>query len=234
MGLTIHYTLRLNQDVTSAPIHELACRAQEYARKIGCAEVSELIRADEQCEEAPLFFRIGKTKDRNFGLVKPWRGWLVNIWPGAGCETATLGLCQYPEKIVCEGNMVATGFKGGWSFQGFCKTQYAGEHGVEHFLKCHLIVVSLLDFWRGMGVRVKVNDEGGYWKSRSIDKLREELRKYDRLIAAAGGVFKDVENGLAVRSPIFNYQNFERLEHEGRQEFGGRLEQFQAQLKRPV
>jgi hypothetical protein len=137
-----------------------------------------------------------------------------------------LGLCQYPERVQINGQSKPTKLDSGWRFHSFCKTQYAGEHGWENFLKCHLIVVSLLDFWRGMGVRVKVNDEGGYWKSRSIEKLRGELQQYDRLIAAGAGIFKDADNGLAVQSPIFNYKNFERLEHEGWQEFGGRLQQM--------
>jgi len=32
--------------------------------------------------------------------------------------------------------------------------------------------------------------------------------------------------GLAAQSPIFNHMNFERLEHEGQREFGGRLQQL--------
>jgi hypothetical protein len=75
---------------------------------------------------------------------------------------------------------------------------------------------------------VKVHDEGGYWKSRSEKKLRRELEDYDRLVAGLGGVFKDAcdasGGGLSVESPIFGYKNFERLEHEGRQQFGGGIQ----------
>ena len=81
---------------------------------------------------------------------------------------------------------------------------------------------------------MKVNDEGGYWASRSIEKLQVELQGYDRLVAAVGGVFKDADNGLSVKSPIFDYKSFERLEHEGWQEFGGRLRQLQTKLERTV
>jgi hypothetical protein len=230
MGLTIHYTLRVTQDLPSGPIHEMARRTADYARKIGCAKVSKLIPAEKHPEEAPLFFRVGNARDGAFGGVHPWRGWLVDVWPGMGCETATLGLCQYPEWATVEGESVPTGGGRGWRFHSFCKTQFAGEQGWDHFLKCHLMVISLLDFWRGLGVRVKVNDEGGYWKTRSIKKLREELAQYDCLMAAAGGVFKDADGGLAVRSPIFDYKNFERLEHEGWRKFGGRLQQLRGNL----
>ena len=231
MGLTIHYTLTVKADLPAAPIYEMARRTTDYARKIGCAKVGKLIPAEENSHEAPLFLPVGKPKEGCFRGVLPWRGWLVNVWPGAGCQTATLGLCQYHKLRGDERQKCKTGFGDGWRFHSFCKTQYAGEHGWENFLKCHLMVISLLDFWRGMGVRVKVNDEGGYWKTRSVEKLRSELLQYDRLIAAAGGVFKHTDSDLSVQAPIFNYKNFERLEHEGWQEFGGRLQALQAKLK---
>lgn len=164
-----------------------------------------------------------------FGLVPPTRGWLVEVWPGEGCESATFGLCQYPRRIPFRAGSVATGYKGGWQLKGSCKTQYAGERGWEHFLKCHRQIISLLDFWRQLGVTVKVSDEGGYWGTRSEEKLRAALRRYDGLVAAVGGMFKDQESdsssGLTVESPIFDYANFERLEHEGRLEFGRQVEQ---------
>jgi hypothetical protein len=232
MGLTIHYTLSVKQDLASGPIHDMALRTMDYARKIGCAKAGKLISVEENPDEAPLFMRVGKPADGSFRVVLPWRGWLVNVWPGAGCETATLGLCQYPKWIERDGQSVPTKLDNGWRFHSFCKTQYAGEHGWEHFLKCHLMVVSLLDFWRGFGVRVKVNDEGGYWKTRSLGKLLAELQDYDHLVAAMGGMFKDADTGWSVRSPIFDYRNFERLEHEGWQEFGGRLRMLRSKLKR--
>ncbi len=92
-------------------------------------------------------------------------------------------------------------------------------------------MISLLDFWRRLGVGVEVNDEGGYWESRSVEKLREELRGYDRLVAAMSGVLKDAGGGLPVQSPIFDYANFERLEHEGWQEFGGDMERLREGLR---
>jgi hypothetical protein len=228
MGLTIHYTLSLKQDVSPGVIRELARRTADYARKIGCARASEPKRAEENEDLAPFFFPVGKQKknEGTFSGVGPKHGWLVEVWPGEGCESAEFGLCQYAKRVRIGGRHVATGFKGGWQLQSFCKTQYAGQHGWEHFLKCHKQIISLLDFWRGLGVRVKVNDEGGYWESRSEEKLRAELVGYDRLVAAMGGMFKDSGNGLTVESPIFDYKNFERLEHEGQKQYGGKIRQF--------
>jgi len=231
MGLTIHYTLSARENLSGAVVRELAQRMARYARKIGCARVGHLLPAAEHEDFAPLFFRVGRPGEGCFACAAPALGWLVDVWPGEGCESATFGLCQYPRRITVRGKSIATGFRDGWSFHSFCKTQFAGEHGREHFLKCHLQVISLLDFWRDLGVRVKVNDEGGYWKTRSIEKLLKELVEYDGLVAALGGAFKDAcaEPGqnLAVQSPIFDYKNFERLEHEGQRKFGGKIRLLQ-------
>ncbi len=45
-----------------------------------------------------------------------------------------------------------------------------------------------------------------------------------------GGMLKDVSGGLSVKSPLFDHKNFERLEHKGWQEFGGRIEWWRKKL----
>ena len=230
MGLTIHYKLTVTRNLSVAVVRELAERTARYAQKIGCAEASDILRADGDMECAPLFVSVGKPEDCCFGHVPPTRGWLVEVWPGKGCESATFGLCQYPRRIPFRAGSVATGFEGGWLLKGSCKTQYAGEHGWEHFLNCHRQIISLLDFWCDLGVSVETTDEGGYWETRSEEKLRAALRQYDGLVAAVGGMMKDAPDNfggnLSVESPIFDYANFERLEHEGRLEFGRQAEQL--------
>jgi hypothetical protein len=238
MGLTIHYKLSVTKYLSSAVVRELVERTALYARKIGCAEVSETVRAASNKNLAPLFVQVGKPEDGCFGHVAPKRGWLVDVWPGEGCESALFGLCQYPRRILSHTGKVSTGYEDGWLLKGFCKTQYAGEHGWEHFLKCHRQIISLLDFWRELGVSVEVTDEGGYWETRSEEKLRAALRRYDGLVAAVGGMLKDQPSnsgkGLSVESPIFDYANFERLEHEGRLEFGRQVEQFGKQTGKGI
>lgn len=230
MGLTIHYKLSVTKYLSSAVVRELAERTALYARKIGCTEVGQAVRAASNNELAPLFVQVGKPEDGCFGHVAPKRGWLVEVWPGAGCESTLFGLCQYPRHVLSRAGKVSTGYEDGWLLKGFCKTQYAGEHGWEHFLKCHRQIISLLDFWRDLGVTVEVSDEGGYWETRSEEKLRAALRRYDGLMAAVGGMLKDQPSesgkGLTVESPIFDYANFERLEHEGRLEFGRQVDQL--------
>ena len=227
MGLTIHYKLSVTKHLSSAVVQELANRTALYARKIGCAEVSEPVRAAGDEELAPLFVQVGKPEDGCFGHVAPRRGWLVDVWPGEGCESATFGLCQYPRWILSRTGKVPTGYEDGWLLKGFCKTQYAGEHGWEHFLKCHRQIISLLDFWRELGVTMEVSDEGGYWETRDEKKLRSRLERYDGLVAAVAGVFKDAADdsggGHSIESPIFARKDFERLEAEGRREFARQL-----------
>mgnify|MGYP001582606814 CR=1 FL=1 len=40
-----------------------------------------------------------------------------------------------------------------------------------------------MDLWRDFGVDVKVTDEGEFWETRSVERLRERLGTYDRLVA---------------------------------------------------
>ncbi len=79
---------------------------------------------------------------------------------------------------------------------------------------------------------MRVNDEGGYWKTRAVEKLREELRGYDGLVAAMSGVLKDASAGLPLKAPIFDYKEFERLEHAGWQKYGGQIERLRRELSR--
>jgi hypothetical protein len=227
MGLTIHYKLSVTKYLSSAVVHELANRTALYARKIGCAEVGETVRAAGDEKLAPLFVQVGKPEDGCFGHVAPKRGWLVDVWPGEGCESALFGLCQYPRWILSRNGKVPTGYEDGWLLKGFCKTQYAGEHGWEHFLKCHRQIMSLLDFWRQLGVTVEVSDEGGYWETRDEKKLRSNLERYDGLVAAVAGIMKDAADtsgeSHSIKSPIFARNDFERLEAEGRREFARQL-----------
>ncbi|OLE52372.1 MAG: hypothetical protein AUI36_18180, partial [Cyanobacteria bacterium 13_1_40CM_2_61_4] len=208
-------------------------RAALYARKIGCAEVGEVTRVEADTPYTQLFVSVGREEDCCFGHVPAKRGWMVDIWPGEGCESAEFGLCQYPRRTPLRTpfrtRSVPTGFAGGWLFKGHCKTQYAGEHGSEHFVKCHRQIVSVLDFWRQLGVTVEVTDESEYWQTRSEEKLQAMAKRYDGLVAAVAGTLKDAadktDQKLSIESPIFARKDFERLEAEGQREFGRQLAQ---------
>jgi hypothetical protein len=126
--------------------------------------------------------------------------------------------------------MGATGAGSGWVLKNYCKTQYASARGREHFFRYHKMILSILNFWRQMGVTVEVRDEGGYWETGSEKKLRDTLQGYNGLIAAVAGAFKNASDasgkGCSVDSPIFAHGDFERLEAQGWQEFGKQLSHF--------
>jgi hypothetical protein len=220
MGLEIYYKLSASNKLDSASVRELAQRTAVYAKKIGCVAASDVTPADGNVKRAPLFVSVGKVEETGiFGHIPPKRGWLIEVDPGEGSETATFGLCQYPRRAPFRDGTVPTGYRGGWLLKGSCKTQYAAEHGWEHFLACHKRIISVLDFWRELGVKVEVTDEGGYWETRSETKLRSALLSYDKLIAFLAGAMKDAidHSGqpFRVESPIFARRDFERLEAAG-------------------
>jgi hypothetical protein len=138
--------LSLKEGVASSVVRELVRRTALYARKIGCAEISQVLRADGREDLAPLGIFLGEPPRNFYTWVAAEQGWLVQVLPGAGCETATFGVCQYPRRVPCSGDYAPTGYRGGWRFHCSCKTQYAGAQGWENSLQCHLQVISLLDF----------------------------------------------------------------------------------------
>lgn len=92
---------------------------------------------------------------------------------------------------------------------------------------CHRRVISVLDLWRDFGVDVKVTDEGEFWETRSVERLRERLGTHDRLVTAMAGALKDSlgKGPKGVQAEIFNDVRFERLEAEGRAEFAAKIEE---------
>ena len=124
----------------------------------------------------------------------------------------------------------------GWRWSSFCKTQYASDPdygGVQNFLRCHLCVVKLLDFAKATGLMsVEVQDEGGYWEARSLEKLAREVGQWNEFVAAISGMVGDLAQavGVTYESAIAGFPNFEHLEARGRQ----RLEEIRSQLRAQI
>jgi hypothetical protein len=152
----------------------------------------------------------------------------VIIDVGDGCQPLALSLCKYPGLWRCAHGhssfrWYSTEITREWQFSWFCKTQFAGKHGPAHFVRCHKSVISLLDFSRKAGLEVTVKDEAGYWEKRDEAELMETLRRSEAMLAAFGGLLKDMTaktRDREIKSPIFDYANFEHLEHEGWERFG--------------
>jgi len=234
MGLTIQYTLLVDRKLAGAVVRELVERAAQYARKIGCAEVGPVLPVAADTPGTFWHVQYERQGERYVRSIPAKRGWVVEVWPGEGCESALFGLCQYPRTTPPLPFGMSTGLGSGWVLKNYCKTQYASEQGWEHFLRCHKMILSILKFWRQMGVHVEVNDEGEYWETGSEKKLRAALDGYNGLVAALAGAFKDASDasgkGGSVESPIFARSDFERLEAQGWQEFGKKLSQLRAAL----
>jgi hypothetical protein len=163
-------------------------------------------------------------------------GFLFPVVVGQDCEPLWLGLCRYPKTVLLEGRRYRTELPG-WRFHGFSKTQYASLHGWEHFRRCHTAVVDLLAGMRRPGLRVEINDEGGYWPGRSLDALRKNLAQMNGLVAATAGALKvgceTADGSSAVQSPIFAHHHFERLEVEGAARGGRAMKKLQAVIRPP-
>ena len=190
MGLTIHYTVSVKRGTTVRFIKNLLRRTQRLARKNGCAHVGKVLHSWESDPEAPPFFDCVPGRERRLhGGGSGSYGWLLEVWPGEGCETAVFGILQHqrelPRKKGQPSWVTRYSKLSDWKLNTFCKTEYAGEQGREHFVACHLRVIQLLDLWRAAGARVEVHDEGGYWKTRCKEALARQLGDQETLLKVA-------------------------------------------------
>ena len=225
MGLTIHYGLTTDLGET-ADIRQLVDAVRQFALDLPLESVGEVVEFtddDEPQDETEHWLRIQSETYVQVGdsyhPVPPRHGIAFSTRPGAGCEAANFGFCTYPALLDVEGEQISTGRRG-WSWSSSCKTQYASNPscgGVQHFLRCHLAVIKILDFFQTTGLtEVEVSDDGGYWKQRGLEALVREIGKWNELIAGFAGELKDVL-GPTMEAAITAFANFEHLEAKGLQ-----------------
>lgn len=135
--------------------------------------------------------------------------------PGRGSEAATFGFVRplltgpAPDSEVPE-------HCSDWFWAACCKTQYASIVSDAHLIRCHLLLVDLLEECARIGIRVAVRDETGYWETRSKEHLINEVGKMNRIVAAFAGRFHDaMPPGLRAEGAIFEHPEFERFESDG-------------------
>lgn len=191
MGLTIHYTLTLKRGTTERWFKHLLRRTRRLALKIGCPKVGPVLDSVEIDLGAPEFFKTASGDERRLNGGPGTRGWLLEVWPGEGCETALFGTLRHrlvlpPRKGRPRGE-TRYAKRTKWELSEHCKTCYAARHGAEHFIECHLRVIRLLDYWREAGVKVEVHDETGYWKTRDLKPLVLEGTSYFAYLKKMGG-----------------------------------------------
>lgn len=231
MGLTIHY--QLQSDTRSAKeARQLVEQLRQRALDLPMKEVGDLVDlAGDACDfetydrDHPLRWlaiQAGQLVERE-GIhfsVTARHVIAFSCDPGEGCEQANVGLAVYPGVVnitdprTGRARRLRTGLKG-WCWRSFCKTQYASQHGGEHFLRCHLSVIRMLDHARELGILAEVNDEGGFWERRDIKSLVEQVGQWNQGMAALVGQLKDMFGG-DIEAPITKFPDFERLEAKGR------------------
>jgi hypothetical protein len=241
MGLTIHYDLRTDLK-NPKDVRQLVEAIRQHALDLPFAKVGEIKEFKgaeatfEERDDPDRFLKITSAivvpDNLNLHGITPSHIIAFLTVPGEGSEPAIFGFCKYPaEATLPSGKKMATG-KEGWCRSAFCKTQYASDPkcgGVENFLRCHLAIVKLLDFVKATGLAtVEVEDEGGYWQNRNVEALAKEIGRWNEVVAAAIGAFRDSLEGKMIEAPITGFPNFEHLEAKGQD----RIADLRRKLKR--
>ena len=233
MGLTIHYDFQ--SDTRSVPkARRVVEQLRQRALDLPFEEVGDLVEMggtgcdfDNREQDDPhrwMLVQAGQFdehQDTHY-TITPKHLIAFSTWPGEGCEQANVGLCLYPGTIETrDGRRIRTGLKG-WSWQSFCKTQYASNQecgGVENFLRCHLSVIRLLDHANELGVLGEVSDEGDFWEKRDLPALAREVGEWNVMLAGFAGQMKEWF-GDGLESEITKFPDFEHLEAKGRDRLG--------------
>jgi DNA modification methylase len=131
----------------------------------------------------------------NHGIKPKTQIVTFSVWAGEGCENT-------------EYCFVKNRTNNKWQAKGFTKTQYA-----EQFVKCHLLVIKVLDMLKEQGFTVIVHDEGHYWKTRKLDVLAKNINDYTNLISSIfGSLSKQAETlGMGIEAPITECQNYMKV-----------------------
>jgi hypothetical protein len=242
MGLTISFDLWLPAGTPESEVYRLLAKLRDEAVVLPFQATSDLVRLTEQDVERPSPMRglaferledvvdvaarfvrdelyrksrgldVEHTPDGEYFVVEAPEGLRVvvigfAVAPGAGSEPASFALATLGEQDASSP----------WSWQCYCKTQYASAHGDDHFLKCHTSVVKLLDAAKRIGIGVDVHDEAGFFESRDEAKLLASVDHMNRLIARFAGQVSDAfeeagGDSRQVQGEIFRHPDFERLE----------------------
>jgi len=190
MGLTVHWGLEF--EGTDQEAFEKLQALGTLAEKLPLAKIegpAELDYAD---------FQKAYERGKRYEGWKHWaciqggfcdgkrieKAFCLHLWPGEGSEPMNIGLRRLDNSE-------------NWDWHSFCKTQYA-----EEFVKCHLLVIRILDECRRLGILKRVSDEGDYWETRDLSKLAENINEYTDLIQELFGTLSQTFGKENVEAPI--------------------------------
>ncbi len=235
MGLTIYYRLYAPHLKSRKEALEIVDQLRTFAKTLPihrCSKITAWSR-ERGPEEVGRFhgyiLPLGKNKDDTSYLhVEPLELVMFRI-NHRGSETASFGLARFPAEAQDTEKGIArqrTRLRG-WNWQNFCKTQYASlpsAGGWSNFFNIHDSICQILKEAERLGIKVKVSDEGGYWKNQDPEKLRAAVEKCNALVAAFVGSFKDMmkDQTEGVVAPITQDPTFEHLEAKGQKEWNKR------------
>jgi hypothetical protein len=155
-------------------------------------------------------------EDSHYTAVPPTELHYFHVRPGPGSDSAVFFLAKYPKSVSANGRLRRVPRASVWSSQSWCKTQYASNHGLENFLRCHLGVIAILDKARELGLSVTTHDDGHFHGTRSVPRLIEAVKQWNELVAGFGALIAErlpldtkSEGGLTGR------QDLEHLEARG-------------------
>ena len=226
MGLTIHHELRLPRDTPHERVEALVTQLQAAATRLPFERVSPVVHtfangSTEFDKSQPLggffMFLASMLLDAKDPITGDWdrdalpEGYGFGVDPGEGSETAAFGVAWLPGRdnaFRLIPNEPPT-----WLWLSHCKTQYASNVSVEHFVRCHTAIVALLDEAVRLGFDVRVVDEGEYWETRDIEMLAGKVDDMNHLIAGLAGALHDkLGDDVRLEAPIFEHPEFEHLE----------------------
>ena len=175
MSLRLCYRLTLPGDTSVDDVRARLQSLKDFADTVGFERVfplteytpDELADADDKeivkiivstlCADPPDFYGAGYGSPCVMAMA---------IAPGDECEPAILGFIA-PGARSDIGGPDDDLHPGEWFWSGACQTQYASRISDEHFLRCHIGLVRVLDHAAAIGITVGVEDETGYWDDRS-------------------------------------------------------------------
>lgn len=241
MGLTIHWKLQAPEDWRKTQVLDVLNKMRQRALDLPVESVSEMISAGPdkaslaRCEnEEGWFFRTGggyvdwpagmpgHSYSQSYAPLEI-HGFVIAV--GEGCESMDVSLSRAPKTVMTSDGRKRTGRKG-WGGRGFCKTQYASNISIPHFVTCHLSVVAMLDEAKRLGILAYVADEGNYLGielttglspgKRSIEALVKEVGEWNEMIAAFVASFREMEpEGTSSVSPITAHPDYSTLVSAG-------------------
>ncbi|HEY4330558.1 MAG TPA: hypothetical protein VGN88_12535 [Phycisphaerae bacterium] len=226
MGLTIHYDLHAPHLKTAIEARKLLASLRKFAKSLPFKDVTKILtwkkgKDDPILEEhfSHILWKEIPGQETQYYWAKPLELAFFSVHqPGA--ESAIFGLARYSKTATsAEGSKIPSNLPG-WNWRRFCKTQYASmsaEGGWPNFFTIHDGICQILDQAAALGLRTKVLDESKYFEHRDPGRLEKEIFRWNTMIAAVVGAFKDrsARTKTPLHAPILATPEFEHLEAKG-------------------